>query len=82
MLLEYREKYFPTVQFVDVGGGIQIPYKPNERAAPLHSINAQLNTISVPRGVQVWLEPGRYIVAESGVILTRVTQLKHKGGEF
>jgi diaminopimelate decarboxylase/aspartate kinase len=28
----------------------------------------------------VWLEPGRYLVAAAGVLLTRVTQLKSKAG--
>jgi bifunctional diaminopimelate decarboxylase / aspartate kinase len=32
-----------------------------------------------PHDVEVWLEPGRYLVAESGVLLARVTQLKRKG---
>ncbi|MEZ4435760.1 MAG: bifunctional aspartate kinase/diaminopimelate decarboxylase, partial [bacterium] len=27
----------------------------------------------------LWVEPGRYVVAEAGVILARVTQLKRKG---
>ena len=30
-------------------------------------------------GKEIWLEPGRFIVAESGVILARVTQTKGKG---
>ena len=28
---------------------------------------------------QIWLEPGRYVVAQAGVLLTRVTQTKGKG---
>ena len=30
-------------------------------------------------GVELWLEPGRYVVAEAGVLLTTVTQTKGKG---
>lgn len=30
------------------------------------------------RGVELWLEPGRFLVAVAGVLLARVTQLKHK----
>ena len=30
--------------------------------------------------LEVWLEPGRYLVAAAGVLLARVTQLKSKGG--
>ncbi|HEY7928757.1 MAG TPA: hypothetical protein VID71_02015, partial [Steroidobacteraceae bacterium] len=29
-------------------------------------------------GIQLWLEPGRYLVAAAGVLLARVTQLKSK----
>ena len=32
------------------------------------------------RSLEVWLEPGRYLVAAAGVLLARVTQLKSKGG--
>ena len=28
----------------------------------------------------LWIEPGRYLVAEAGVLLAQVTQLKGKGG--
>ena len=28
---------------------------------------------------ELWLEPGRYLVADAGVLLARVTQLKRKG---
>ncbi len=30
-------------------------------------------------GLEIWLEPGRYVVAEAGVLLATVTQLKGKG---
>ena len=29
--------------------------------------------------MEIWLEPGRFLVAEAGVLLARVTQLKQKG---
>ena len=29
-------------------------------------------------GLKIWLEPGRFIVADAGVLLARVTQLKRK----
>ena len=30
-------------------------------------------------GLELWLEPGRFVVAEAGVLLAKVTQLKAKG---
>jgi diaminopimelate decarboxylase/aspartate kinase len=32
------------------------------------------------KGLNIWIEPGRYLVALSGVLLTSVTQLKSKEG--
>ena len=29
--------------------------------------------------MEIWIEPGRYLVAESGILLARVTQRKQKG---
>ena len=33
------------------------------------------------RGVALWLEPGRFLVAKAGVLLAQVTQTKGKGGD-
>jgi len=30
-------------------------------------------------GIEFWIEPGRYLVANAGVLLSRVTQIKWKG---
>ena len=31
--------------------------------------------------LELWIEPGRFLVAEAGVVLTSVTQLKEKTGK-
>jgi len=33
------------------------------------------------KDVSLWMEPGRFIIAESGVLLAKVTQIKEKGTE-
>jgi diaminopimelate decarboxylase/aspartate kinase len=30
-------------------------------------------------GIALWIEPGRYVVAEAGILLAKVTQIKGKG---
>ncbi len=46
----------------------------------MSTLNASLQVIKAAYpSVQLWMEPGRYLVAEAGVLLTRVTQLKEKG---
>ena len=74
--------------FIDLGGGIGVPYRPEEKHVNLDEfigvlfdfIKEKLSEygLGLP---EVWLEPGRYLVAESGVILTRVTTLKSSPGK-
>ncbi|MDX1498975.1 MAG: bifunctional aspartate kinase/diaminopimelate decarboxylase [Woeseiaceae bacterium] len=71
---------FPDVTAIDLGGGIGVPEKPGEQPFDFEKLDAMLAEIrtSCPQ-YELWLEPGRYLVAEAGVLLTRVTQLKGKG---
>jgi len=73
-------KRFPLVRAIDLGGGIGVPDKPGEQPFDLAKLDSTLNDIrsSYPQ-YQLWLEPGRYLVAQAGVLLTRVTQTKGKG---
>lgn len=69
--------------FIDFGGGIGVPYRPEEKAVDLDVFIKRLidyakeqlhiHNLGEP---EIWLEPGRYLVAESGILLTRVTTLK------
>ncbi len=78
-LVAVAEK-FPTVKSIDLGGGIGIPEKPGEKPFDLAKLDATLHEIrkSYPQ-YDLWIEPGRYLVAQAGVLLTHVTQLKGKG---
>jgi diaminopimelate decarboxylase len=77
---------FPDLAFINFGGGISVPYKPNEPAFPLDEYGAGLAAMAGPtlraRGLQAILEPGRYVVAESGLLLARVTSRRISGGSF
>jgi diaminopimelate decarboxylase/aspartate kinase len=71
---------FPAVRALDLGGGLGIAEKPNQRPLDLQAVNASLETFKRehPR-FELWMEPGRYLVAHAGVLLARVTQIKQKG---
>ncbi len=71
---------FPGVETIDLGGGLGVPEKPGDKPIDLSTVDATLAEIkqTYPR-YKLWLEPGRYIVAQAGVLLTRVTQTKGKG---
>lgn len=73
---------FPEVKFLDLGGGFGVPEKPGETALDLSKLKSGLDEIRAKHpGLEIWLEPGRYIVAEAGALLTRVTQIKKKGDQ-
>ena len=74
-------KRFPDVKFIDVGGGLGVPDRVEGRELDLARLDAALAKVaSAIPGVTLWLEPGRYLVANAGVLLARVTQTKIKSG--
>ena len=71
---------FPSVRSLDLGGGLGIAEKPGQAPLDLGAVNASLAEFKQDHpGLDLWLEPGRYMVAHAGVLLARVTQIKHKG---
>ncbi|HEY8521408.1 MAG TPA: bifunctional aspartate kinase/diaminopimelate decarboxylase [Gammaproteobacteria bacterium] len=71
---------FPDVRFFDLGGGLGVPEKPGQGALDLQALDEALAPIKGRAGErQIWLEPGRFVVAPAGVLLARVTQTKGKG---
>ncbi len=86
-LLSFAED-FPQIEFVDFGGGFGIPYhKENgEKRLDLTLFGRRLGETveewvrKTGRHLRVKIEPGRYTVAECGVLLGRVHALKVNGG--
>jgi len=70
-----------TVETIDIGGGLTIPYTPDAIAFDLDAWAKGLSEIkhAWPR-YQLAIEPGRYLVAEAGVLLLEATQIVHKQG--
>jgi diaminopimelate decarboxylase/aspartate kinase len=71
---------FNRVEVVDIGGGLGVPSRPDQAPLDLDALGGMLAEVkrAYPR-LDVWMEPGRYLVADAGVLLTRVTQVKRKG---
>ncbi|TDR48529.1 aspartate kinase [Tahibacter aquaticus] len=71
---------FGRIEAINIGGGLGVPARPGDAPLDLAALDAFLCEIKTayPQ-FQLWLEPGRYLVAEAGVLLARVTQTKRKG---
>jgi diaminopimelate decarboxylase/aspartate kinase len=78
-LLGLRER-FPELRAIDIGGGLGIPDRQGNPALDLDALDARLAALGMDRlGLELWIEPGRFVVAEAGVLLARATQVKRKG---
>jgi diaminopimelate decarboxylase/aspartate kinase len=70
-----------TVSAIDVGGGLGVPYEPDGEAFDMGAFARAMAEIkAVWPQYALWIEPGRYLVAEAGVLLASVTQLSNKLG--
>ncbi|WP_018973914.1 bifunctional aspartate kinase/diaminopimelate decarboxylase [Rudaea cellulosilytica] len=69
-----------TVRALNIGGGYGVPARADEAPLDLAAVAANLAEVKAayPQ-FELWSEPGRYLVADAGVLLARVTQLKRKG---
>ncbi len=71
---------FPSVRCLDLGGGFGVPDQVRRAPIDLQALDRVLSAFKVDHpGYVLWLEPGRYLVAQAGVLVARVTQLKGKG---
>ncbi|WP_280587393.1 diaminopimelate decarboxylase [Halorubrum sp. Boch-26] len=66
------------LEYVDAGGGFGVPYEENEPPLDLPAVAAATReaVAPLPAGVDLAIEPGRYVVADAGVLLTRVNTVK------
>ena len=68
----------PNLQFVDIGGGLGIPYHENEQEFDVQSFGKQIKyEMQGFEHLELKMEPGRYLVARSGTLLATVTGVKH-----
>jgi bifunctional diaminopimelate decarboxylase / aspartate kinase len=69
-----------SVHTLNIGGGLGVPSRADEAALDLTALNVALAEVKAayPQ-FTLWAEPGRYLVADAGVLVARVTQLKSKG---
>jgi diaminopimelate decarboxylase/aspartate kinase len=70
----------PDVRYIDVGGGLGVPEKTGQPGLDLQALDAVLTEVKQGcGGRELFLEPGRFVVAQAGVLIARVTQTKGKG---
>ena len=76
-----RVEGITTVRTVDVGGGFPVAYTDSEPTADLDGFARVLRETFGDAGVDLIIEPGRFLVAEAGVLLTEVLYRKESGSK-
>ncbi len=76
------------VRTIDFGGGLGIPYFPGDKALDLAALRAELERLiseiqddKIFSGTEFMVEPGRFLVGESGIYVTRIIDIKVSRGK-
>jgi diaminopimelate decarboxylase len=81
-------KNFPNLKFLDFGGGFKVPYEPNETPIDYLEMGAEITRLfseyckEYGRELEMYFEPGKYIVAEAGYLLVEVNTIKDNNGRI
>jgi diaminopimelate decarboxylase len=76
---------FSELKFIDLGGGFKVPYKEGDVETDIQCLAKKIEEAFANhpnpggRPLQVWFEPGKFFVSESGCFITKVNVLKETG---
>lgn len=78
-------QHFPELEVLDLGGGFKVPYMMGEEGTDIEYLGQKVQDEfegfekRTKRHLQVWFEPGKFMVSEAGYFITRVNVLKQSG---
>jgi diaminopimelate decarboxylase len=75
-LVDYLAEQGIKIRHLDLGGGLGVRYR-DEEPPPVAEYIAAVREHIADRPLKLMFEPGRSIVADAGILLTRVDYLKH-----
>ena len=71
---------FKDLSFIDLGGGFKVPYKEGDAETDMELLAAKVNEMfnkhPHDKHLQIWFEPGKYLVSESGFLISKVNVIK------
>jgi diaminopimelate decarboxylase len=81
ILIEQLKANRITIQHLNVGGGLGVRYQQEMPPKPAEYVKAILSKIKQSKepNIKIYVEPGRAIAANAGVLLTRVEYIKNHG---
>ncbi|MEO8855162.1 MAG: diaminopimelate decarboxylase [Ginsengibacter sp.] len=74
--------YFNELEFVDLGGGFKVPYKEGDSETDIELLATKVKEAFANhpnpgnKPLQIWFEPGKFLVSEAGFFICQVNVLK------
>jgi len=81
-LLYQAATSFPNLRFMDFGSGFKVAYKEGDIVTPIEEIGEKIGNSfrefckEYGRELELWFEPGKFLVSESGTLLVSVNVVK------
>ncbi|MCE2755613.1 MAG: diaminopimelate decarboxylase [Ignavibacteriae bacterium] len=81
-ILFEQAEHFPDLTFIDFGSGFKVPYKPDDHSTDIEELGEKLSArfkefcTQYGRELELWFEPGKFLVSQAGTFLVKVNVLK------
>ena len=81
-ILFEQTEHFPDLTFIDFGSGFKVPYKPDDHSTDIEELGEKLTArfkefcTEYGRELELWFEPGKFLVSQAGTFLVKVNVLK------
>lgn len=75
-------QHFKELDFIDLGSGFKVPYSPGEQETDIQTLGEKVSqAVSTFEGkygrpVEIWFEPGKYLVSEAGYFVVKTSVVK------
>lgn len=74
--------HFPELKFVDLGSGFKVPYHEDDVSTDVYDLGEKVSeafrkyAAEKGRELEVWFEPGKFLVSEAGYFITKCNVIK------
>lgn len=82
VMFEMARGFMDDLEFIDLGSGFKVPYNEQDYETDVDSLGRQVAAAfeafkkETGKHLQVWFEPGKYLVSESGFFVVKANVIK------
>jgi diaminopimelate decarboxylase len=75
-------EHFPDLKFIDLGSGFKVPYHEDDVRTDVYDLGKKVTEAFAQllkdkgRQLEVWFEPGKFLVSEAGYFVTKCNVIK------